>query len=80
MATALPAGLDLDETRALVVRALDEDLRYGPDITSDATVPEDATTTASVVARQAGDVGRIAQHKSGQVPAYICNIIGTTAH
>jgi nicotinate-nucleotide pyrophosphorylase (carboxylating) len=56
MATALPAGLDLEETRALVVRALDEDLRYGPDITSDATVPADATTTASVVARQAGTV------------------------
>ena len=56
MATALPAGLDLEETRALVVRALDEDLRYGPDITSDATVPADATTTASVVARQAGTI------------------------
>lgn len=56
MATALPAGLDLDETRALVMRALDEDLRYGPDVTSDATVPADAVVTASVVARQAGTV------------------------
>lgn len=56
MATVLPEGLDLDETRALVRRALDEDLRYGPDVTTDATVPADAVATASVTARQAGTV------------------------
>ncbi|MEE2035216.1 carboxylating nicotinate-nucleotide diphosphorylase [Rhodococcus chondri] len=56
MATALPAELDFDETRALVRRALDEDLRYGPDVTTDATVPADAVATAAVVSRQAGTV------------------------
>lgn len=59
MTTALPAGLDLDETRALVRRALDEDLQYGPDVTTEATVPADAVATASVVARQAGTVAGI---------------------
>ena len=37
-----------------VARALDEDLRYGPDVTTLATVPADATTTASVVSREPG--------------------------
>ncbi|MFX1757735.1 nicotinate-nucleotide diphosphorylase (carboxylating) nadc [Rhodococcus gordoniae] len=54
MTTVLPDGLDLAETRELVRKALDEDLRYGPDVTTDATVPADAVATASVVARQAG--------------------------
>ncbi|MFV9430080.1 carboxylating nicotinate-nucleotide diphosphorylase [Rhodococcus aetherivorans] len=54
MTTALPDGLDLAETCELVRKALDEDLRYGPDVTTDATVPADAVATASVVARQAG--------------------------
>jgi nicotinate-nucleotide pyrophosphorylase (carboxylating) len=56
MATVLPAGLDLDETRALVRQALDEDLRYGPDVTTDATVPADAVTVATMAPRQAGTV------------------------
>ncbi len=56
MTTALPDGLDLAETRELVRKALDEDLRYGPDVTTDATVPADAVATASVVARQAGQI------------------------
>ncbi|MGX7725710.1 carboxylating nicotinate-nucleotide diphosphorylase [Rhodococcus sp. 5G237] len=54
MTTALPDGLDLAETCELVRKALDEDLRYGPDVTTDATVSADAVATASVVARQAG--------------------------
>ena len=33
---------------------LDEDLRYGPDITTMATVPEDLSTTAALVAREPG--------------------------
>ena len=45
---------ELAEARATIARALDEDLRYGPDVTSLATVPADATTTASVVTREAG--------------------------
>lgn len=56
MATVLPAGLDVDETRALVRQALDEDLRYGPDATTDATVPADAVATATMAPRQAGTV------------------------
>ncbi|NLV79736.1 MAG: carboxylating nicotinate-nucleotide diphosphorylase [Rhodococcus sp.] len=56
MATVLPDGLDPDETRALVRRALDEDLRYGPDVTTDATVPADAVATAVMVPRQPGTI------------------------
>ncbi|MCW2512638.1 MAG: nadC [Mycobacterium sp.] len=43
-----------NEARATIARGLAEDLRYGPDVTSVATVPADATTKASVVSRQAG--------------------------
>ncbi|MCV7366849.1 nicotinate-nucleotide diphosphorylase (carboxylating) [Mycolicibacterium duvalii] len=42
------------DARAVITRALDEDLRYGPDVTTLATVAVDATTTASVVAREPG--------------------------
>jgi len=35
-------------------RGLDEDLRYGPDVTTAATVPADAVTEAAVVAREPG--------------------------
>ncbi|UYP17414.1 carboxylating nicotinate-nucleotide diphosphorylase [Rhodococcus sp. Z13] len=56
MTTVLPTGLDLHEIRALVRQALDEDLRYGPDVTTEATVPADAVATASVVSRQPGTV------------------------
>ncbi|WP_188545425.1 carboxylating nicotinate-nucleotide diphosphorylase [Rhodococcoides trifolii] len=52
-------GLDLDEVRGVVRAALDEDLRLGPDITSLATVPSDARTTASVVSRAEGTVAGI---------------------
>lgn len=45
---------ELDEARAVIGRALEEDLRYGPDITTAATVPADAATTASVVTREPG--------------------------
>ena len=38
----------------MIARALDEDLGYGPDVTTLATVPADAETTASVVTREAG--------------------------
>lgn len=47
-------GVDRGEVLALIRTALDEDLRYGPDITTAATVPEDAVATASVVSRQFG--------------------------
>lgn len=45
---------ELDEARATVARGLAEDLRYGPDVTSLATVPAAAVTTASMVSRQSG--------------------------
>jgi nicotinate-nucleotide pyrophosphorylase (carboxylating) len=45
---------ELNEARATIARGLAEDLRYGPDVTSLATVPADATTKASMVSRQAG--------------------------
>ena len=45
---------ELTEARRVIARALEEDLRYGPDVTTMATVPADATTTASMVARESG--------------------------
>lgn len=42
------------EALAVIRRGLDEDLRYGPDVTTTATVPADAVTEAAVVAREAG--------------------------
>ncbi|MUL45276.1 carboxylating nicotinate-nucleotide diphosphorylase [Mycobacterium sp. CBMA293] len=45
---------ELADAQAIIDRALDEDLRYGPDVTSAATVPADATTVASMVSRQPG--------------------------
>ncbi len=47
---------DQERAEALVAisRGLDEDLRYGPDITTVATVPEDATATATMVTRATG--------------------------
>lgn len=45
---------ELTEARAVIARGLDEDLRYGPDVTTLATVPADATTKASMVAREPG--------------------------
>ncbi len=48
------AGLDPDDTEAIVARALEEDFRYGPDVTSAATAPPGAQVTGEVVARQSG--------------------------
>ncbi|MBF6387957.1 carboxylating nicotinate-nucleotide diphosphorylase [Nocardia farcinica] len=56
---ALDAALDRDEVLALIRTALDEDLRYGPDVTTVATVPADAVVKASVVSRQPGTVAGI---------------------
>lgn len=50
---------ELLEARAIIARGLDEDLRYGPDITTVATVPEGTTTTAAVVTRAEGVVAGI---------------------
>lgn len=48
------AGLSAVETRALVRAALAEDLRYGPDATTAATVPAEAVAEAGFATRQAG--------------------------
>lgn len=45
---------ELADAHAIIDRGLDEDLRYGPDVTSVATVSADATTVASMVSRQQG--------------------------
>jgi len=45
---------ELTEARRVIARALEEDLRYGPDVTTLATVPAEATTTASMVTREPG--------------------------
>ncbi len=50
----LAAGLDPDDTERAVRGALDEDLRYGPDLTSAATAGPHARAVAGVVARQPG--------------------------
>src|ERR1700744_1712498 len=50
----LAAGLDPAGVEQIVQTALDEDLRYGPDVTSAATAPAGATAVAAVVARRRG--------------------------
>lgn len=45
---------ELAEARITIRRGLDEDLRYGPDVTTLATVPDNARTVASLVSREPG--------------------------
>ncbi|MBJ7290754.1 carboxylating nicotinate-nucleotide diphosphorylase [Williamsia sp.] len=47
-------GVSSDEVRSLIRTALDEDLRYGPDVTTAATVPDGARTVAVIASRQPG--------------------------
>ena len=53
LAALRAAGLDAREVARVVRAALDEDFRYGPDVTSAATVAG-RTVSADVVAREAG--------------------------
>ncbi|MBB2990574.1 nicotinate-nucleotide pyrophosphorylase (carboxylating) [Mycolicibacterium iranicum] len=48
--------IELAEGRAVIARALEEDLRYGPDVTTFATVSADARTTATMASREDGVV------------------------
>ena len=48
------AGLDPADTERAIRAALEEDLRYGPDVTSAATAPPGTRATAEVVARAPG--------------------------
>jgi nicotinate-nucleotide pyrophosphorylase (carboxylating) len=50
----LAAGLDPAAVEQTVQNALDEDLRYGPDVTSAATTPPGAVAVGAVVARRPG--------------------------
>jgi nicotinate-nucleotide pyrophosphorylase (carboxylating) len=50
----LVAGLDPGDTERVVRGALDEDFRYGPDLTSAATAAPGASAVAGVVARRPG--------------------------
>ena len=50
---------ELTEARRVIAGALEEDLRYGPDVTTRATVPPDATTSAEMVTREAGVVAGV---------------------
>jgi nicotinate-nucleotide pyrophosphorylase (carboxylating) len=50
---------EIAEARATISRALDEDLRYGPDVTTLATVPDGATTTASLITREPGVIAGV---------------------
>ncbi|MFW6599830.1 carboxylating nicotinate-nucleotide diphosphorylase [Propionibacteriaceae bacterium Y2011] len=48
------AGLEPDHVRQLAHATLAEDLQWGPDVTTEATIAVDAATTATVVARETG--------------------------
>lgn len=48
------AGLDPEHVAEVIGRTLDEDLQWGPDVTTEATLPANARGTADVVARKAG--------------------------
>lgn len=48
-----------DEVQRLIDVALDEDLRLGPDVTTEATVPAAAHGTAHVVAREPGTIAGV---------------------
>jgi len=52
-------GLDLDDVRRVVETALDEDLRYGPDATTAATVPADAVAVAELTPRARGTLAGV---------------------
>ena len=47
-------GPDLHDLRRVVATALEEDLRYGPDATTEATVPADAVAVGAFAARRPG--------------------------
>jgi nicotinate-nucleotide pyrophosphorylase (carboxylating) len=50
------AGLDADDAMVAVMRALEEDFRYGPDVTSAATAAPETIVAGNVVSRAGGVV------------------------
>ncbi|HEY1640240.1 MAG TPA: carboxylating nicotinate-nucleotide diphosphorylase [Streptosporangiaceae bacterium] len=59
VAALTAAGLDPAGTEAVVRAALEEDLRFGPDVTTEATVAAGAVATADVAARQPGVIAGV---------------------
>ncbi|RJQ88120.1 carboxylating nicotinate-nucleotide diphosphorylase [Amycolatopsis panacis] len=59
MRTLTAAGLEVADVRRVVITALAEDLRYGPDATTASTVPEDARAVAELTPRVAGVVAGV---------------------
>lgn len=55
-AELIHAGLDVENVRRVVETALDEDLRYGPDATTESTVAADAVAVAELTPRVTGVV------------------------
>lgn len=55
----LAAGLDIVDVHRVVSTALEEDLRYGPDVTTAACVPAGALATASISARRGGTLAGV---------------------
>lgn len=53
------AGLDTVEVFRVIQAALDEDLRYGPDVTTEATVAADALAEAEITPRSPGTVAGV---------------------
>jgi nicotinate-nucleotide pyrophosphorylase (carboxylating) len=58
--TSTPSEVDTAELQRIVAIALDEDLRLGPDVTTQACVPADARGTGVLAARAPGVVAGIA--------------------
>src|SRR4029079_2014030 len=52
-------GLNWDDVDRAIAAGLDEDLRYGPDVTSLATVPADLVSKGAVISRQAGTIAGV---------------------
>jgi nicotinate-nucleotide pyrophosphorylase (carboxylating) len=53
------AGLDVDDVHRVVTTALQEDLRYGPDVTTQACVPADVVADAVIRSRQPGTLAGV---------------------
>jgi nicotinate-nucleotide pyrophosphorylase (carboxylating) len=66
------SDIDLEDLRRVVRTALDEDLRYGPDATTEATVPAETVATASISPRAFGTVAGVPA-----VRAVFDEVIGT---
>ena len=74
LASALRAeGLDPDAVERLIRTALDEDLAFGPDVTTGSTVPADAVATGDVTPRSVGVLAGV------HVAAAVFDLVGGTA-